>query len=236
MSNKQSLVAVLVRALRYIDYAAGGDGTRDDPSKIVEHGLTELIKQGVDIEELAKDSQFDREHLQRLKDRFGHLRPPDSDRIRNLESVLTQAVEDSGFRVSGPTDSRAAEDGEPKWVCQARAALADGFRAISAERAIYEAAARRVQEPETRARFDRWRSQKRQVPCLSTGLQDPGSFEPNTPGWIYPGRYYIEIRDEAYHLHIERSEWDSVELEKLEVILFDYAFDEGVCDTGETEG
>jgi hypothetical protein len=39
-------------------------------------------------------------------------------------AVLVQAVEASGFSVSGPTDSRAAEHGEPAWVCNARAALA----------------------------------------------------------------------------------------------------------------
>lgn len=42
----------------------------------------------------------------------------------SLLEVLIQAVEESGFSLSGPTDHRAAEDGEPKWVCNARAAIA----------------------------------------------------------------------------------------------------------------
>ena len=42
----------------------------------------------------------------------------------DLYEALVQAVTESGFSVAGPTDSRAAENGEPKWVCQARAAIA----------------------------------------------------------------------------------------------------------------
>lgn len=45
--------------------------------------------------------------------------------IKQLQTVLVQAIEAAGFSVSGPTDSRAAEHGEPAWVCNARAALAD---------------------------------------------------------------------------------------------------------------
>ena len=42
----------------------------------------------------------------------------------DLLSALRQAVDESGHYISGPTDWRAAEDGEPKWVCNARAAIA----------------------------------------------------------------------------------------------------------------
>jgi len=41
----------------------------------------------------------------------------------DLCSALVQAIESMGFSVSGPTDHRAAEDGEPMWVCNARLAL-----------------------------------------------------------------------------------------------------------------
>ncbi len=44
--------------------------------------------------------------------------------MKELIEVLAQAIEDSGFSVAGPTDWRAAEHGEPKWVCNARAAIA----------------------------------------------------------------------------------------------------------------
>lgn len=40
-----------------------------------------------------------------------------------LVRVLEQGIEESGFSLSGPTDLRAAEHGEPPWVCNARAAL-----------------------------------------------------------------------------------------------------------------
>ncbi len=43
-----------------------------------------------------------------------------------MAEVLRDAIEAEGFTVAGPTDSRAAEDGEPIWVCEARAALAMG--------------------------------------------------------------------------------------------------------------
>ncbi|CAB3753991.1 hypothetical protein [Paraburkholderia humisilvae] len=50
--------------------------------------------------------------------------PEDRGGVSEIEAVLVQAIEASGFTVSGPTDSRAAEHGEPMWVCNARGALA----------------------------------------------------------------------------------------------------------------
>jgi hypothetical protein len=47
-------------------------------------------------------------------------------------TALVQAVQESGHSVSGPTDSRAAEKGEPAWVCEARAAIAEAHAAIKA--------------------------------------------------------------------------------------------------------
>ena len=41
-----------------------------------------------------------------------------------LLAALVQSIESAGFHVSGPTDSRAAEHGEPAWVCNARLTLA----------------------------------------------------------------------------------------------------------------
>ena len=46
----------------------------------------------------------------------------------DLLAVLVQAVESCGWSLSGPTDSRAAENGEPAWVCNARAAIARAER------------------------------------------------------------------------------------------------------------
>lgn len=42
-----------------------------------------------------------------------------------VAGLLIQAIESSGFSVPGPTDYRAAEHGEPHWVCNVRAMLAD---------------------------------------------------------------------------------------------------------------
>lgn len=44
--------------------------------------------------------------------------------VQNLRNTLIQAVDGAGFSISGPTDVRAAENGEPAWVCNARAAIA----------------------------------------------------------------------------------------------------------------
>jgi hypothetical protein len=41
-----------------------------------------------------------------------------------LLTALQEAVEAAGFSISGPTDWRAAEHGEPRWVCAAREAIA----------------------------------------------------------------------------------------------------------------
>lgn len=38
---------------------------------------------------------------------------------------LVRRIEAAGYSVSGPTDSRAAENGEPVWVCNAREALSE---------------------------------------------------------------------------------------------------------------
>jgi hypothetical protein len=45
--------------------------------------------------------------------------------MKTLKDVLIQAIEESGFSVSGPIDSKAAEDGEPIWVCEARRVLSE---------------------------------------------------------------------------------------------------------------
>lgn len=42
--------------------------------------------------------------------------------------LLAQAVEASGFSLSGPTDIRAAEHGEPVWVCEARFVIGEVTR------------------------------------------------------------------------------------------------------------
>lgn len=43
--------------------------------------------------------------------------------VKSLSTELAVAVAYCGHELSGPTDHRAAEDGEPHWVCNARAAL-----------------------------------------------------------------------------------------------------------------
>jgi hypothetical protein len=52
--------------------------------------------------------------------------------------ILIQAVEAAGFSTHGPTDARAAEHGEPAWVCNARAAIANAPHVIEALRACVE--------------------------------------------------------------------------------------------------
>lgn len=45
--------------------------------------------------------------------------------IAELRKALEKAISESGFYLSGPRDWRAAEAGEPRWVCYARGVLAD---------------------------------------------------------------------------------------------------------------
>lgn len=52
--------------------------------------------------------------------------------VNALRSVLIQAVEAAGFSLSGPTDIRAAENGEPVWVCNAREVLASTSNPVPA--------------------------------------------------------------------------------------------------------
>jgi hypothetical protein len=52
---RTELTAALLRAIRWIDYAAGGDAERDNPTAIVKEGLTLLYREGADL----SDTQFD---------------------------------------------------------------------------------------------------------------------------------------------------------------------------------
>ena len=52
--------------------------------------------------------------------------------VNALRSVLIQAVEAAGFSLSGPTDIRAAENGEPVWVCNAREVLVTSSNPVPA--------------------------------------------------------------------------------------------------------
>jgi len=45
-----------------------------------------------------------------------------------LLAALIRAIEGAGFYVSGPCDPRAAENGEPAWVCNARAVIAEATK------------------------------------------------------------------------------------------------------------
>ena len=63
--------------------------------------------------DIIKDVELAREQAERL-----------SKSHAELLAALEQAIDESGYRLSGPTDHRAAEDGEPKWVCNAREAIA----------------------------------------------------------------------------------------------------------------
>ncbi len=45
--------------------------------------------------------------------------------IEEMSSVLVAAIESASFTVSGPTDPRVAENGEPGWVCKARLLIAE---------------------------------------------------------------------------------------------------------------
>lgn len=45
-----------------------------------------------------------------------------------LKNALTEAIEAAGFQVSGTTDVRASENGEPAWVCNARRAIAEASK------------------------------------------------------------------------------------------------------------
>lgn len=56
-------------------------------------------------------------------------------KVNDLRNALIQGIEAAGFSVSGPTDVRAAEHGEPAWVCNGRAAIADSNQLESEEKA-----------------------------------------------------------------------------------------------------
>jgi hypothetical protein len=47
-------------------------------------------------------------------------------REQELVNILIDAIEGSGFSISGPTNWLAAEHGEPQWVCNARKVIASG--------------------------------------------------------------------------------------------------------------
>ena len=65
------------------------------------------------------DKKRTAEYWRDIGERFARLHAAAPEMLR----VLVQAVDESGYRLSGPTDNRAAEDSEPKWVCNARAVI-----------------------------------------------------------------------------------------------------------------
>lgn len=64
--NTNELRAALLRAIRWVDYAAGGDAERDDPADIVQEGQRALLASGQTPEDLCEDTQFDREPMEAL--------------------------------------------------------------------------------------------------------------------------------------------------------------------------
>lgn len=64
MSQSTDLLAsALLRALRHVDYVAGGDDDRDDPAQVVGTGLQALIDVGYGADFICEDTQFDRNQL-----------------------------------------------------------------------------------------------------------------------------------------------------------------------------
>ncbi|MCA7889079.1 hypothetical protein LGM58_38520 [Burkholderia contaminans] len=71
-----------------------------------------------------------------LKTQRKLLESPDltAEQWRGLgKGELVRRIEAAGYSASGPTDSRAAENGEPVWVCNAREALAEIGKLVDAE-------------------------------------------------------------------------------------------------------
>lgn len=60
------LAVALLRAIRYVDYVAGGDATRDDPGDVVDTGLHALLAAGYSEVFICKDSQFDADIIKRM--------------------------------------------------------------------------------------------------------------------------------------------------------------------------
>lgn len=60
------LQRALLRAIRYVDYVAGGDATRDDPAKVVDDGLEALLTSGASVDEICDDTQFDRKVIESM--------------------------------------------------------------------------------------------------------------------------------------------------------------------------
>lgn len=60
------------------------------------------------------------DQIQERLDRLERMEPA----FRAMRRVLLQAIEGSGFSISGPTNHRVAEHNEPFWVCNARNVLA----------------------------------------------------------------------------------------------------------------
>lgn len=57
------LAHALLRALRHVDYVAGGDPTRDNAAEVVQGGLQALVDAGYDAGFICEDTQFDADAL-----------------------------------------------------------------------------------------------------------------------------------------------------------------------------
>ncbi|WP_164159256.1 hypothetical protein, partial [Stenotrophomonas maltophilia] len=66
--------------------------------------------------------------------------------------------------------------------------------------------------------FDDFVASAQDVPDLGAALNDL-TLE-NVPGRVYLNALHIERRNDRWHLHIGRDEWDSIERQDLEPMLY----------------
>lgn len=65
--------------------------------------------------------------------------------VTQLLNHLVQVIEGAGYSVSGPTDSEDAANGDPDWLCNARAEIDNAMERFGNQMAFDKLAARRSQ-------------------------------------------------------------------------------------------
>lgn len=116
------------RMTRYTGVQSLGTGICPDCFEIAGYDNT-INDNGLKGRELAENVAAAEDHLANIAAKGGDVarvkRGCDFIWGSDVKAALVDAIEGAGFTVAGPTDHRAAEHGEPAWVCNARLSISN---------------------------------------------------------------------------------------------------------------
>ena len=139
----------------------------------------QLRTRNIDEDLEKKDSEKGQQQIAELQKKASH--------------ALEHAIEAAGFSVSGPTDIRAAENNEPVWVCNARAAIAAGY-SVPVDQGLGKSGAEKALQPSAELQKESSHALVQAIEAAGysvSGPTDVSAAENNEPAWVCDGRAVI---------------------------------------------